>query len=168
MVFSTGWRGRSGPISRVRWHQIIRSPANLLAFGFGAGLSPVAPGTVGSLVAIPMIWFFHQMGPTIYLSFTLLVIVAGVWICQKASEDLGIHDHPGIVWDEIAGMLVTFVFVPVTPILLLAGFFLFRVFDVLKPWPVGFADRKVQMVHVRTDGSASTARAFTRGRSTTI
>lgn len=117
--------------------------SHFLGFGFGTGLAPFAPGTVGSLAALPIILLltFHPIWS--YLIVTAIAVVAGVKICQQAADDLGVHDHPAIVWDEIAGMLITFIFVPITPMNLLIGFLLFRFFDIAKPFPIRMIDRKV-------------------------
>ena len=114
-----------------------------LAYGFGAGLFPKAPGTVGTLVAVPIYLLFIQSGFWIYSLLVLISIAAGIWICQKASDQLQSHDHPGIVWDEVAGFLLTMWMIPFSLGTLVAGFLLFRLFDILKPWPIRIADSKV-------------------------
>lgn len=78
-----------------------------------------------------------------YIGVLVLVVVAGIWICGKAARDLGVHDHPGIVWDEIAGYLLTMLAAPVGWIWIAVGFGLFRLFDIWKPWPIGWLDRRV-------------------------
>lgn len=120
-----------------------KSPLHLLAFGLGAGLSPVAPGTAGTLVAVPLFLLMAPLALPLYLLVTLLLFIAGVYICQRCSDALGVHDHGGIVWDEIVGYLVTMIAVPPEPLWLLSGFLLFRLFDILKPWPIRWADRGV-------------------------
>lgn len=123
--------------------QLYRSPVLLLAFGFGAGLTPRAPGTVGTLVAIPIYLLLARLPVSAYLLSVMLISLAGVWICREASRRLGVHDHPGIVWDEIAGFLVTML--PVAPdwIWIAVGFGLFRLFDIWKPWPISWVDRRL-------------------------
>jgi phosphatidylglycerophosphatase A len=121
----------------------MRNPIHFLAFGFGSGLSPKAPGTMGTLVALP-IWYAAAQLPLFgYLLVTLVVIAVGPWLCGRTSRDLGVHDHGGIVWDEIAGFLVTMVLVPVSLWTALLGFALFRFFDIIKPWPIGWLDRHI-------------------------
>ena len=120
-----------------------RDPVHLLAFGFGAGAAPLAPGTFGTLVALPLYLLLQPLALAWYLLASALVFAAGVAICGKASRDLGVHDHPGIVWDEIFGYLVTMVAAPVGWPWMLVGFALFRLFDILQPWPIGWADRRV-------------------------
>ncbi len=121
----------------------FRDPVQFLAFGFGSGLSPWAPGTAGTLVAVPLYLLLAQLPPALYAAAVLLAIVAGIAICHRASEQLGVHDHPGIVWDEFAGYWVTMCLLPATWSWAMAGFVAFRVFDILKPWPIGWLDRRV-------------------------
>ncbi len=121
-----------------------RNPIHFLAFGFGAGLSPVMPGTIGTLAAIPLYWLIADFPLWLYSLITLILIVVGIWICDVTSRDLGVHDYPGIVWDEIVGYLLTMLAVPVGWFWVIAGFVLFRIFDIWKPWPIGWIDRHVK------------------------
>lgn len=121
----------------------LRNPVHLLAFGFGSGLAPVAPGTFGTLAALPLWWLLAQTPQWCYLGVTLLVALVGVPLCGRTARDLGVHDHSGIVWDEIAGFLVTMAAAPVTWWSALGGFALFRFFDIAKPWPIGWLDRQL-------------------------
>jgi phosphatidylglycerophosphatase A len=120
-----------------------KNPLHLLAFGLGTGLAPVAPGTAGTLVGVPLFLLMAPLALPLYLLVTLLLFIAGVYICQRCSDDLGVHDHGGIVWDEIVGYLVAMIAVPSEPLWLLSGFLLFRLFDILKPWPIRWADRRL-------------------------
>jgi phosphatidylglycerophosphatase A len=122
----------------------LRNPVHLLAFGFGSGLSPKAPGTAGTLVALPIWWLFAQTPLWGYALLTLVVIAVGVPLCGRTARDLGVHDHGGIVIDEIAGFLVTMFAVPVSPLAALSGFLLFRLFDIAKPWPIGWLDKRIE------------------------
>ena len=122
---------------------VFRDPVHFLAFGFGTGLSPVAPGTFGTLAAIPLYWALSGLPASIYALVALAVTVAGVWICGRSSARLGVHDHPGIVWDEIAGYLITMTLAPKGWPWMLAGFALFRFFDILKPQPIRWLDRNL-------------------------
>ena len=124
--------------------QILSDPILFLAFGFGSGLAKKAPGTFGTLAAIPVYWLFAQADLLVYSLLTLIVTVAGIWICGIAAETLGEHDFGGIVWDEIAGFLITMWLVPFTWQTVIAGFILFRFFDILKPWPIKWLDQHVQ------------------------
>jgi len=121
----------------------IKHPVHFLAFGFGSGLSPKAPGTAGTLAAVPILYLMSFLTSVEYLIVLSMIIVAGVWLCGQSSKMLGVHDHPGIVWDEFAGLFVTMIAVPVTWGTVLAGFILFRLFDILKPWPIGWLDKKI-------------------------
>ena len=122
---------------------IMRNPVLFLAFGFGSGLSRLMPGTMGTLAAIPVYLLYIQTNFWLYSVLTLLVMVAGVWICDAAAKKLGVHDFGGIVWDEIAGFLITMWWVPFSWYAVFLGFVFFRVFDILKPWPINWIDRKV-------------------------
>ena len=115
----------------------------LAAFGFGVGLAPRAPGTFGTLLAIPLWWFFSGAGPQIYLMLAMTGFVAGVWICNRATPLLGEHDHPGIVIDEVVGYFAALVVVPTNLAWLALSFAVFRLFDILKPWPIGWLDSNV-------------------------
>lgn len=121
------------------WH----NPIHFLAFGFGSGAMPFAPGTFGTLVAVPMYWFLQPLSLWAYLTVVLVVTVVGVWICDVTSRDIGVHDHGGIVWDEIAGYLITMIAAPAGWQWIVLGFVLFRIFDIIKPWPIGWVDRRV-------------------------
>ena len=140
----TRWLWRFGTIARVDLRELLSNPSLLLAFGLGAGLSPFAPGTVGTLIALPLVWLLSTFPDSVYTAAALTCLVAGVPICGTAAQHLKTHDHPGIVWDEIAGMLLTLAFIPITVSTLVAGFALFRLFDILKPWPIRVIDRKVK------------------------
>lgn len=122
----------------------FRSPVQFLAFGFGVGLSRWAPGTLGTLVAIPLYLTFAGMPLWAYTSIVLVAALLGVWICEKASQELGVHDHAGIVWDEFVGLWIALWAVPAEPLWIVLGFIVFRIFDIAKPWPIGFLDRRIE------------------------
>jgi len=122
---------------------VFSSPVRFLAFGFGSGLSPVAPGTAGTVAAVALYLLMAPLPTGIYLLATASVFVAGIPICGRAASDIGVHDHGGIVWDEIAGYLITMAFAPGGGLWVIAGFLAFRLFDILKPWPIGWADARV-------------------------
>ena len=115
----------------------------MLAFGFGSGLSQKAPGTMGTLAAIPLWWLLAQLPLSTYLVVVLIAAVAGIVICGRAADRLGVHDHGGIVWDEFVGFWIAMAALPVTWQSLILGFVLFRLFDILKPWPISWLDRRV-------------------------
>jgi len=122
----------------------MTDPALFLAFGFGSGLAKKAPGTCGTLAAIPLYWLMIQAGLPIYSLLTVIATVAGIRICGIAADKLGEHDFGGIVWDEVAGYLITMWLVPFSWQTALLGFVLFRIFDIIKPWPIKWIDQKVQ------------------------
>ncbi len=121
----------------------LSNPVQLLAFGFGSGCAPKAPGTVGTLMAVVLYLPLMQLSTFWYGVMLLLASVSGVWICDRASRQLGVHDHPGIVWDEFAGYWLTMWMAPDGWVWIIAGFALFRFFDIIKPWPIGWLDRRV-------------------------
>ncbi len=123
---------------------LLRDPVHLLAFGFGAGLSPYAPGTIGTLIAVPIVILVAQFGWITHLAFALAACFGGVYLCGESARRLDVHDHPGIVWDEIAGYTVTMLAAPPEPRWLLAGFVLFRFFDIVKPSPIREADHSLR------------------------
>ncbi len=123
--------------------QILSDPILFLAFGFGSGLAKKAPGTFGTVAAIPVYWLFVQTGFLSYSILTVIATVAGIGICGIAAEKLDEHDFGGIVWDEIAGYLITMWLVPFSWQAAALGFVLFRIFDIIKPWPIKWIDQKV-------------------------
>lgn len=123
--------------------QVLSSPVHFFAFGFGSGLSPVAPGTFGTLAAIPLYLAIQSVSLPLYLAVVVAVSVAGIWLCGESSRQLGVHDHSGIVWDEIAGFLLTMTAAPTGWQWLVIGFVLFRLFDIWKPWPIHWLDKQV-------------------------
>ena len=131
------------PLKTPTFRELARHPIDLLAFGFGAGLSRVAPGTVGSLVGVIFLLFASSLSVSWYLLITGIVLVVGIWLCDTTARRLGAHDHPGIVWDEITGYLITMIGIPKEWLWIAAGFAVFRLLDILKPWPINMIDRKV-------------------------
>ncbi len=124
--------------------QLLKNPVHLLAFGFGSGLAKKGPGTAGTLMAVPIYYGLFQMGENVYLTSLVIISFVGIWICGKTADDIGVHDHGGIVWDEIAGFLLTMLWVSFSWLNVLLGFIYFRVFDILKPWPINLLDRHVK------------------------
>ena len=122
---------------------LLRNPMQFLAFGFGSGLSPKAPGTAGTLVAIPIYLLIADLSLLHYTLFIAVTSLLGIWICGVASRQLNVHDHPGIVWDEFVGYWITMWAVPADWSWIIAGFVAFRVFDIVKPWPISVLDRRV-------------------------
>lgn len=122
----------------------LTDPRALLATWFGAGLLPIAPGTWASLAALPLAALLAWLGgPWLVLIAAGLVFLVGIWAAGPYMAALGVHDPTAVVIDEIAGQWLTLAFAPLDPLAYLAGFFLFRVFDVLKPWPINVIDREI-------------------------
>lgn len=119
---------------------VFGSWQGFLAYGFGSGLSPWAPGTMGTLVAVPCAWWLKSLPLYVYLPFIALTFLLGVYLCDVTSKRLERHDPGGIVWDEMVGFWLAVVLVPAHWGWLAAGFAAFRFFDILKPWPI----RKVE------------------------
>ncbi len=128
---------------KIPARRIMGNPVCLLAFGFGSGLAPKAPGTFGTLAAIPLYLLAANLPLPAYLVLTLLMFLAGVWLCGRCGQILGIGDHGGIVWDEFVGLFITLAGAPASAVAVVAGFVLFRVFDIFKPWPISYLDCNV-------------------------
>ncbi len=123
----------------------LRNPWHLLATGFGSGLSPIIPGTMGTLAAIPLYFLLVLLPFPLYLLAILIAAIIGITICQRTSDDMKVHDHGSIVWDEFVGFWITMAVAPhATWKWVLTGFILFRFFDMLKPWPISWLDKKVK------------------------
>ena len=132
-------------LARPTWRFVLSRPAHFIAFGFGAGLVPVAPGTCGSLLALPLFWLFHpHVEPLEFLLLIALLFALGVWACEMTGRALGVPDHGGMVWDETVAFLLVLFFTPADPPWQAAAFVLFRVFDVLKPPPIRHYDRTLK------------------------
>jgi phosphatidylglycerophosphatase A len=119
---------------------LLRDPVHLFALGFGSGLAPVAPGTFGSIVGLLFGLAVAPFGFWVALAVTIAVTITGIWICGESARKLGVHDHSAIVWDEIAGMMLTLLAAPATWWGIGLAFGLFRLFDVWKPWPIREVD----------------------------
>lgn len=119
----------------------LRTFPGFLAFGFGSGLSRFAPGTMGTVIAIPFAPLLKALPPVGYWGLLGALFLAGVWLCGVTAGRLGKHDPGGIVWDEMVGYWLTIAFIPLHWPLLLLAFVLFRIFDILKPWPIKFTER---------------------------
>lgn len=127
------------------WRFICQRSYRFIAFGFGAGLAPKAPGTFGTLVALPLygLLLWAGLGAAWIAALCVPLFLFGCHVCDRTGKDLGIEDYGGIVWDEIVAMLLVLATTPVSVSGWLAAFALFRLFDVLKPWPIRWADSKV-------------------------
>tara|TARA_R110002111_G_scaffold8723_1_gene31407 strand:+ start:278 stop:763 length:486 start_codon:yes stop_codon:yes gene_type:complete len=129
--------------AKVNFKELIKRPVCFLGLGFGSGLAPFAPGTFGTLAAIPIYLLMQNLSLMVYLTLTLVAFVVGIWICQQSANWLGKEDPSAVVWDEIVGYLVTMIAAPSGWLWIVIGFVLFRIFDILKPWPICVADREI-------------------------
>jgi len=116
---------------------------HFLAFGFGSGAAPKAPGTFGTLAAIPVYLLLAQLPLWAYIAVLVVTFMFGVYLCDQASKDMGVHDHGGIVWDEFVGYWIAMAALPFHWGWIIAGFVLFRLFDILKPFPISWLDKRV-------------------------
>ena len=121
----------------------LLNPSCFVALGFGSGLLPVAPGTAGTLAAIPVYLLLQDLNFNTYLVIVVAMFLGGILVCHYTADRLGVHDHPAIVWDEIVGYLVSMAAAPAGWQWIVAGFVLFRLFDIIKPWPIKWFDRHV-------------------------
>ncbi|MDT8427434.1 MAG: phosphatidylglycerophosphatase A [Pseudomonadales bacterium] len=123
---------------------VWRNPVHFLAFGFGSGASPVAPGTCGSILAMLLYLLLPAMPTAWYLLLVLAAALLGVYLCARTARDIGVHDHGGIVWDEFVGYWLTMVLAPPGWLWAVLGLVLFRIFDIAKPWPIAWLDAHVE------------------------
>ena len=133
----------SNNINTPSFKQLLKNSDHFFAFGFGSGLAPKAPGTFGTLAAVPIYWLIQDLSWPIYATWLIVTFALGVYWCDRSSRQLGVHDHGGIVWDEFVGYWITMFLAPAGWLWMLLGFVLFRFFDIIKPWPIGWLDRKV-------------------------
>ena len=134
----------SPPLTAPQRRALLSHPAGWIATALSAGLSPKAPGTVGSAVALLPWWFLLRGLPLAwYVAVLVTGFALGVWACGIAGKRLGVQDHGALVWDEVVAMWLTLLAVPAGWAWAVAGFALFRLFDIWKPWPVRWADRRV-------------------------
>ena len=124
---------------------LVSHPAHFIALGFGAGLSPVAPGTAGTLVAFPICWLMLQAMPPLAIAVAAIpLFFVGVWACGRTGRDLGVQDHGSMCWDEIVAFLPLAAFSTASPALQAIAFLLFRLFDIWKPFPIRQVERRVK------------------------
>jgi phosphatidylglycerophosphatase A len=132
----------TGLILRPSWRFLRRHPAHFIAFGGGVGLAPVAPGTFGTLLALPLHSLIApRLAPYEYLLVIAALFALGVWACEVTGRAIGVADHGGMVWDEVVAFMLVLFFVPATLLWQAAAFLLFRVFDILKPPPIRYYER---------------------------
>ncbi len=123
---------------------VLTDPVHLLAFGLGTGLSPVAPGTVGSVLGVLLAWLTLGLPTGVQAGIGAALVLAGIWLCGESARRIGVHDHSGIVWDEIAAMYLVLFWLPFEALTWIAGFALFRLFDIWKPWPISDLDHRMK------------------------
>lgn len=122
----------------------LTNPIHLLAVGLGSGMSPIMPGTMGSAMAIPLWLLFNGLQPYLYWVLIVVAFIFGCFLCQKTSDDTHTHDSGHIVWDEFVGMWITLFFIPQISISWVTiAFVAFRIFDMAKPWPIRWFDKRV-------------------------
>ena len=121
--------------------RLLATPSGFIALGMGSGLSPFAPGTAGSLAALPMAWYLKLLPLPHYALIVLLATLLGFYVCDVVGKALKVHDHGAIVWDEFCGLWLGLMLIPRHWLWLVIGFFLFRLFDIVKPWPARWFDR---------------------------
>lgn len=122
---------------------LLQHPAHFFALGFGTGLSPKAPGTVGTLVGFPLFWLISSYALSTQLMIIALLFLIGIYFCDKTGKALGVSDHGGMVWDEIVAMMLVLTYVKNDWLGGLIAFLLFRLFDIWKPFPIRQCDAKV-------------------------
>lgn len=127
------------PIPASVWQK----PSHFIAFGFGTGALPVAPGTFGTLIAIPFYLAFRGLPLFAYITLVVIITIASMWLCERVSREIKEHDHQGMCLDEIVGYLVTMTGAPHGLTWIILGFILFRIFDIWKPWPIDYIDTRV-------------------------
>lgn len=124
---------------------VLSHPAHFIAFGFGSGLAPIAPGTVGTAVGFLLYYgLAGKLSDPEMIAVIGLSIVIGIWACGVTGRHLGVHDHGGMVWDEIAAMMLVLFFVPAQTVWQVSAFVLFRFFDIVKPPPIRSLDRGIR------------------------
>ena len=125
------------------WAFLISHPAHFFGLGLGSGLTDFAPGTFGTLAAIPLWLLIAEQSFVMQCIIIFLASVIGIYFCGKTASDLGAHDHGAIVWDEFVGYWLTMLFAPAGWLWVVVGFILFRLFDILKPWPISYFDKRI-------------------------
>jgi len=127
------------PIPTSVWQK----PSHFIAFGFGSGAMPFAPGTFGTLIAIPFYLAIRSLPLMAYIILVALIVIGSMWLCERVSREINVHDHQGMCLDEIVGYLVTMTGAPHGTIWIILGFILFRIFDIWKPWPIDYIDKHI-------------------------
>jgi phosphatidylglycerophosphatase A len=127
---------------RPRAGFVFSNPAHVIAFGFGVGLSPYAPGTAGTALGWAIAWALGALHPAAFFSVVVTFFVVGVWACELTGRDLGVADHGAMVWDEVVAFMLVLSIVPRELAWQAAAFLLFRFFDIAKPPPIRRFERR--------------------------
>jgi len=122
---------------------VWENPIHFITFGFGSGAMPYAPGTFGTLASIPFYLLFSHLIRWQYLIVTIVIALLGMYLCGRTCKEIGVHDHPGTVFDEFVGFFVTMICAPKDWLWIILGFVLFRIFDIWKPFPIHWLDEHV-------------------------
>ncbi|MEC8147746.1 MAG: phosphatidylglycerophosphatase A [Pseudomonadota bacterium] len=130
-------------LEQPHW-RLLLDPGHLIALGLGSGFSPVAPGTVGTLLGIPLAFYIQRFEISYRIIILLIMIMLGIYLCGRCGKLFKNQDHPAIVFDEIAGILIPLTFLPFTIVNVLICFCLFRILDIVKPWPISFFDKSLK------------------------
>lgn len=133
------YRNKSKPVPA----EVFRSLRYFVAFGFGSGAFPVAPGTAGTVVAAVFYLGLRYLPLGWYLAFTVVFSLFSIWLLDQISREIKVHDHPGMCLDEFPGFFVTMINAPWGLGWVVFGFLLFRLFDIWKPWPIRWLDEHV-------------------------
>lgn len=123
---------------------MFKHPIYFIACGFGSGALPKAPGTWGTLMALPFYYFMQSWTIVPYSLFLVATFLLGIYLCDQTTKAFGVPDHPSIVWDEMVGLWITLLLVPNGILWIVLGFLLFRIFDIAKPWPISLIDRHMK------------------------
>ncbi len=129
--------------SVIHPRSLLRDPGHCLALGLGSGCIRRAPGTWGTLAGLVLYSLVFWLPAPLYLGLIAAGFLAGIYLCARTARALGVHDHPAIVWDEFVGVWLALALQPTAPGWLLLAFVAFRVFDIAKPWPIGWLDRRM-------------------------
>lgn len=130
-------------VRRALAAEVLRNPVHWIPFGLGAGLLPVAPGTWGSALGVALFWLAPPLPLAGHAAILAAGFLGGAWLCGASARRLGVHDHPGIVFDEVVAMWATLAVLPRQAWWTALGFLAFRIMDVWKPWPIREADHRI-------------------------
>lgn len=136
------YQQQKAKMANVALDTVFKNPIHCIACGFGIGLLP-APGTFGTLFGLFIAWLIHPLPIVAYVVIVILLNLLGIWLCGRTNHDFGTEDHPAAVFDEIAAFPIVMIGIPFHWYYVLLGFVLFRFFDIFKPGPIGWIEKKV-------------------------